>query len=197
MRRFRQSKIRQFKVMGRAVSVVAATVIIVSGVTFAALQSQQIKLTGNTIQTATANLQISLDGSSYGTSQAGFNFTNLVPGGAAVPQYGHGFYLKNAGGTPLLLKFAVSSTPSNPDSVDLSKVSVILTVGNDPPQSFNLQSLVAANSTGGLALTLTPQLFAPNAASFVTIQASMATDAISGQSAALGNIDFGFTGIAQ
>src|SRR5438270_14076832 len=118
----KKRKIKNAKALGRAVAVVAAVLIVVTGVTFAALQSQQIKLTGNTIQTATANLQVSLDGVNYASSQAGFNFTNLVPGGQPVPQSGYNLFLKNSGGTPLALKFAVSSTPSNPDNVDLGKV---------------------------------------------------------------------------
>src|SRR4051794_22881330 len=94
----------------RAIGVIAALIVIVSGVTFAALQSQQDTLTGNTIQTATANLQLSTDGTSYNNSHAGFDFTNIVPGGAAMPTAGYGFYLKNGGGTPLTLKLAVTST---------------------------------------------------------------------------------------
>src|SRR5438309_2343932 len=117
---------KNFRALGRAVGVVAGVVIVVSGVTFAALQSQQDKLTGNTIETATANLQLSTDGSNYATSQAGFDFSNIVPGGQAVPQSGYNVYLKNSGGTPLALKLAVSSTPSNPSNVDLNKVNVIL-----------------------------------------------------------------------
>src|SRR5665213_3201719 len=63
----------------RAAGIVAAVMVVVSGVTFATLQSQQVKLTGNTIQTATANLQISPDGIAYSGSQQGFAFSNLVP----------------------------------------------------------------------------------------------------------------------
>jgi len=73
----------------RAFGVMAAVAVIVSGVTFAALQSQQAKLTGNIIQTATANLQVSPNGSSYANSLDGFAFQNLVPGGVAVPNVDH------------------------------------------------------------------------------------------------------------
>ena len=128
----------------RAIGVVAAVAIIVSGVTFAALQSQQDTLTGNTIETATANLQLSTDGTAYADSYAGFDFNNIVPGGQAVPTTGYPFYLKNSGGTPLSLKMAVSSTPANPNSVDLSKVNVILTpvATGTSAQTFTLQSLI-------------------------------------------------------
>jgi hypothetical protein len=177
----------------RAIGVIAVLVVIVSGVTFAALQSQQDTLTGNTIQTATANLQLSTDGTSYNNSHAGFDFTNIVPGGAAVPTAGYGFYLKNGGGTPLTLKLAVTSTPTNPDSVDLSKVSVLLTtVGSGTPiQTFSLQSLL---TNGGVSLT--GNSLATGTAQQYKLQVSMTTDAVSGSSASLGNIDFAFSGTA-
>ena len=95
------------KAVSRTVGIAGAALVIVSGVTFAILQSQQIKLTGNTIQTATANLVLSPDGVNYSSSQTGFTFSNLVPGGSAMPTCGYTFYLKNTGGTPLALKFAL------------------------------------------------------------------------------------------
>jgi hypothetical protein len=181
----------------RAVAVMAAVVVIVSGVTFAALQSQQAKLTGNTIQTATANLEISPDGNSYSAAQSGYVFSNLVPGGQAMPLNGYSFYLKNSGGTPLALKFAITSVPSNPNNVDLSKVNVIVTPsGGGSPQSFTMQALIGASSTGGLNIN-TPAMLNPGVAAQYTIQVSMASDALTGSSASLGNIDFAFSGLAQ
>lgn len=185
------------KALTRALGVVAAVVLLASGVTFAVLQSQQSKLTGNLIQTATANLQISPDGNTYSSSQSGFVFSNLVPGGQAMPQNGYTFFLKNAGGTPLALKFAVSTTPSNPDNVDLSKVNVIITpASGGSTQTFTLQALIAANTTGGLSIT-TPGQLNPDMAAQYNIKVSMASDAVTGSSASLGNIDFAFSGLAQ
>ena len=190
----RISKIKQQTLKGRIFGIAAAFIIIVGGLTFAALMSQS-KLSGNTIQTATANLQISLDGNNYGSAQAGFNFTNIVPGGAAIPVNGHAFFLKNSGGTPLVLKFAVTSTPTNLDNVDLTKVNVLLTPNGGTPQSFTLQSLINSAGTGGTLVNPPSQLFAGNHYLF-TIQVSMASDAINSSSANLGNIDFAFNGIA-
>lgn len=187
---------RNIKAFTRALGVVAAVLIVVSGVTFAALQSQQDTLTGNTIETATANLQVSKDGVTYSNTQPGFDFNNLIPGGSAQPTAGYPVYLKNAGGTPLSLKLAVTSTPSNPDNVDLSKVNVLLTtVGSGvPAQSFSLQGLVSSNSSGGLAIT--SGNLATGATQQYKLQVSMASDAVSGSSASLGNIDFAFSGQA-
>jgi hypothetical protein len=159
---------------------------------YAVLQTQD-SLTGNTISTATANLQISTDGVNYSTTKAGFDFGNIVPGGPAVPVAGYSFYLKNGGGTPVGLKLAVSSVPSNPGNVDLSKVNVILTtVGSGTsPQSFPLQSLV-----GGSQAILPTALGAGDNQQY-KLQASMAGDAVNGGAASIGNIDFTFTGTAQ
>ncbi len=185
------------KPLMRAVAVMAVVGVIVTGVTFAALQSQQAVLTGNTIETATADLRVSADGTTYTNTLAGFDFANIVPGGAAVPTAGYNFYLKNFGGTPLLLKLGVSSTVANASNVDLSKVSVILTaVGSGAqPQTFTLAALIAANTTGGVSLT-TPNPLMQGTQQKFAIQVSMASDAFSGSSASLGNIDFAFSGAA-
>jgi len=188
-------KKHDIKMLSRSLGIMLAVLVIAGGVTYAALQSQPIKLTGNTIETATANLQVSTDGTNFATSLAGFDFANLVPGGAAVPTGGYTFTLKNGGAVNLNLKLAVSSTPSNPSNVDLSKVNVILTPSLGTPQTFNLQALMNAETTGGVAITAPSQLFAGTRQLF-TIQVSMAIDALSGSSANLGNIDFAFTGVA-
>ena len=189
----RSSKSKNYRALVRAVGVVAAVVVIVSGVTFAALQSQQNVLTGNAIETATANLQLSTNGVNYASSQIGFDFSNLVPGGAAMPVAGYGFYLKNVGSTPLSLKLSVASVPSNPANVDLAKVNVLLTaVGSGSPvQTTTVQSLL---SDGGVALTSGNLLSGVNQQ--YKLQISMASDAFSGPSASLGNIDFAFNGTA-
>lgn len=186
------------QILARSLGTIAAIIILASGVTYAALQSQQVKLTGNTIETATANLQISADGSFFANTKVGFTFNNLIPGGGASPWDGYSLWLKNSGGTPLNLKLAVSSIPTNPNNVDLTKLNVILTpVGTNagPSQSFTLQSLIDANTTGGVAVTSPEQLFVGNTQQY-TIKVSMALDAITGSTASLGNIDFAFTGQA-
>lgn len=180
----------------RTAGMAAAFTVIVSGVALAALQSQQDTLTGNTVETATANLQISTDGVNYGNSHAGFDFNNIVPGGQPIPVTGYAFYLKNSGGTPLSLKMAVSTTPVNPNGVDLNKVNVVLTpvATGTSAQTFTLQSLVSGFSAGGLAIT--SGNLAGGASQQFKLQVSMAADAVSGSTASLGNIDFSFSGTA-
>lgn len=140
---------------------------------------------------------MSTDGINYSNSHIGFDFNNIVPGGSAVPETGNPFYLKNAGGTPLAIKFKVSTTPSNPNNVDLSKVNIILTTvaSGTSAQTFNLQSLIASSTTGGVAIS--GNNLDIGATQLYKLQVSMAADALTGSSAILGNIDFAFTGYAQ
>ncbi len=192
-------RVREYKRQSRwpqFVGVTASLVIMMAGIGYAVLQSQQNSLTGNTISTATANLQLSTDGTTFSGSHIGFDFNNIVPGGSAVPTTGYPFYLKNGGGTPLNIKLAVTSLPTNPSNVDLSKVNIILTTvaSGQNPQSFSLQSLM--NSAGG-GTTISLSNLDTGVTQQYKLQVSMAADAVSGSSANLGNIDFAFTGLAQ
>lgn len=181
----------------RTALIIAAIVAILGGIAFAVLQSQQDTLTGNTIETATANLQISTNGTSYSDSHAGFDFNNVVPGGPAVPMNGYALYLKNQGGTPLALRLGIVSVPTNPNHVDLTKVSVLLTpltTGADT-QMFTLQSLITGSGNGGVVIT--GANLPIGVAQQFKLQIAMASDAVSGSVASLGNIDFSFSGLAQ
>jgi hypothetical protein len=178
----------------RAVGVMAVVMMIVSGVTFAALQSQQAVLSGNTITSATADLKISLNGTNYTSSQTGFDFTSVVPGGPAVPAAGYTFYLKNSGTTTSQVKVGVSTTPTNLSNIDLTKVTItILRYPGGVAQTLTLASLISAYASGGTALTDTLPAGGTNT---YHIQASMAADAFTGSGASLGNIDFVFIGTA-
>ncbi|CAN5386035.1 hypothetical protein BH10PAT3_BH10PAT3_5190 [soil metagenome] len=179
----------------RAVGVMGIVMLIVSGVTFAALQSQQAVLSGNTIQSATADLKISTDGTAYAGSRTGFDFSSVVPGGPAVPAAGYSFYLKNSGSTGSQVKVGVSSAPTNISAIDLSKVSIVIThVPGGTPQTMTLSSLISTYADGGTALT---DILPAGAAYQYKIQVSMSSDAFSGSGAALGNIDFVFIGTSQ
>jgi len=187
----RHKRTNRFLPYIRAGGVVAAVMIVVSGVTFAALQSQQVKLTGNSIQTATANLLLSSDGVNFGASQIGFAFGAIVPGGQASPADGYPVFLKNAGGTPLALKLALSSTPTNLDNVDLTKVHVILTpVSGGSVQNFTLQTLIGS----GGQIILSPGQLLPGLSAQYKLQVAMDSDAMNGPSATINNVDFSFSG---
>lgn len=183
-----------FKPLARALAVMGMVMIIVSGVTFAALQSQQAVLSGNTITSATADLKISTDGLSYTSSQTGFDFSSVVPGGPAVPAAGYSFYLKNSGSTTSQVKVGVSTTPTNLSGIDLTKVTVVITrVPGGTAQSMTLASLISAYADGGTALT---DNLTANSFSQYKMQVSMTADAFTGSGASLGNITFVFMGTA-
>lgn len=193
----RSKKLQKFLPLVHAISVVSAVGIITTMVTFAAVQSSGNALAGNTIQTATANLQISTTGSYYSDSVPGFNFSNLVPGGAAQPTANNYMaYLKNTGTSSLTLSLTVPTTPTVTGTVDLGKVSVLLTpptVGGVPgvAQSFSLASLIAGK------LNIENSSVAVGSVASYHVQVSMAADAVSGSGASISGLDLVFSGTPQ
>jgi hypothetical protein len=184
-------KLSNFKTISRVAVVVGAVTAIVGGVTFASLQSQQALLKGNTIQTALASLQLSSDGTTFGSSINGYTFYNLIPGGSPAPTNGYPVYLRNVGSTPLGLKLSLAKPITNPDNVDLSKVHLILSpMPSGAPQNIILQDLVSAGSNG-VALTSWPRLVQSQTVSY-TMQVSMESDAITAPTATLSDIDLNF-----
>lgn len=184
------------KALARAVAVVTAVSIVVTGVTFAALQSQAGVLRGNIIQTAVASLQVSRDGTTYSSTMDGYVFGNLVPGGASSPTGGYPVYVKNIGTTPLAVNISVKGPIANTDNVDLSKVHVQLTpINGGAGQNMLLQDLIAASSTGGIPVNSTDRLN-PSQAFGYLLRISLDGDAVTGPSATLSNIDFSFGAVA-
>ncbi|GEM_PF-405292 len=183
--------------LARAIMVVSAVAVLATGVTYAALQSPAATLSGNTISTATADLKISTttatSSTSFAVTKTGFSFANIVPGGSPAPTDGNLFYLKNFGNVPMALKLSIGTTPVNAASVDLSKVYIVLTRldGTTAPQKLSVASLVASQTTGGLAIT--DNLAGVTAAQYKT-QIAMDEDAFTGASATISGIDLVFTG---
>lgn len=196
-------RIRNYTPLLRAIGVISAVGILVTSVTYAALQTEPANLTGNTIKSATADLKIGTSStgalpSTYSNTRAGFTFADVAPGGPAMPADGYSFYLKNYGSTALNLKAAVSSVPTNEANVDLSKVSLQLSrVDTDNVQTFTLQALIEAQTAGGLALT--DALAANPTFAQYKLRASMDADAFSGtgDDVSIGAIDLVFSGTPQ
>lgn len=181
----------------RAVLILAAVGLVVGRVTFAALQSQQAVLSGNMIESATAALQLSTDGANYASSQQGFNFSGLIPGGPAMPsQYGgKPLWFKNNGNATLTIKAMITTPPTVTGDVDLAKVFVVITpASGGTAQTVSLAALQAANSSGGVSLNI-PVITAGSQVQY-NIQASMATDAFAGNSASIQNLNIVFVGSA-
>lgn len=178
----------------RAVGVLSAVGILVTGVTYAALQSQQAVLSGNTIKSATADLRIGTSASTFAPSRSGFTFADVMPGGPAMPADGNTFYLKNYGSAVMNLKVAVANTPTNAASVDLTKVFVLLTrVDSGAQQTLSVQDLVESQTAGGKALT---DPITNGTVAEYKVRAMMAADAFSGTGVdvTVGGIDLVFTG---
>lgn len=110
--------LRNINPMVRAVGTMGAIAAIVGGVTFAAnLDQTTVKLTNNSLTSATASLAIAGDDTcapaSLTTSVQGMNFNNLLPG---IPSAQFPFCLDNTGNTPL------SVTVSTPTSFSGSTI---------------------------------------------------------------------------
>lgn len=181
--------LRRTKIMLASLLLSAAIVAVVGGFAYAILRSQTTHIEGNSITTASANIELSTDGMGYGSTVPGFNFANIVPGGAPVPADGHSVYVKNIGSTPLSL--TLSSAPSlvNQDNVDLSKVYVLVTATQGSTEQFTLHDLV--NTQNGVALSMPGGL---QAGQVHMIKLQVAVDASVGQGLSLHNIRLSLSG---
>jgi len=176
----------------RSAGVIGAIVILMSGVTYAALQSPQAMLLNNSISSATADLRIGTSPASFAATRTGFGFSDIIPGGPAMPLDGNIFYLKNYGTATLGLRVSIGSIPINSSNVDLAKVSFVLTrVDTSTSQTFTAQALVDSYLTGGMLLT---DNIAGGVVAEYKLQATLATDAFNGQTAAISDIDIVFVG---
>ncbi len=193
----------QYKVhpLLRAVGVISAVMIVVGGVTYAALQSQAI-LADNSISSATTGLLV--DGSDVDTtpseSETGFNFANLAPGA----DYGTAkeFRLKNSGTAPLDITVAASvSVPTG--SLDKSLVKVKITDTSetgDPFVEYTLAQLEAGPvNVPGVSGPLTTSAGSLDSASggeqdIFDIQVKLELGAVTGAGANTGNFNLIFNG---
>ncbi|HEX7368639.1 MAG TPA: hypothetical protein VF261_03195, partial [Candidatus Saccharimonadales bacterium] len=169
----------------RAVAIISVISLLVTGVTYAALQSQQVSLTKNTIQSATAGLEIGTSATSFSSSRTGFQFDDVIPGGPAMPTGGDIFYLKNNGTAPLQVSLNIPAAPDNTSGINLDDVLLHISrtdSGSGTDQVASLKSLI----DGNLALNDTLE---PGVTGQYTIRVSMATDAFDGSSASLGAFD--------
>ncbi len=134
--------------MARAVGVIAATTAIVTGITFAQLNTTAT-LQNTTITTATADLTI-WNGSTFTQLAPGFTVTGLVPGQWSAEQP---FYLKNSGTGNLAITANIPNYPTYAGITDWSKVYVRIT---NTYQGTNIETNMQALHDGAVA-------FPPNA----------------------------------
>jgi hypothetical protein len=104
--------IRNINPMVRAVGTMGAVAALVGGVTFAGLTSNPVKLTANTLTSATASLEIGSNSQAYSPNSVNGLTATLVPG---IPA-SFTFYLNNVG------QSAMNITASVPTNVSVSDI---------------------------------------------------------------------------
>ena len=179
----------------RSLVVIGAVAVVTTGVSFAALQSPNVSLTSNIINSGSADLRISKDGSIFTVpSTAGFTFDGVVPGGSPVPAIGNNFYLKNYGSVSLALKVGINISPTNLNGVDLSKTYLIFSRTDvaSLPVTVSVKALQDSYAAGGTALG---EAVANGATASYTVKALMDSDAYTGSSASITGINLVFIGI--
>jgi hypothetical protein len=96
----------------RAIGVIGAVAALVTGITFASLNSS-VTLTNSSVLTTTADLKVydfTPGDEGYKSSAPGFTVTGLIPGTGVTKQ----FYLQNSGGVPLKVTARVPIAPPAP-----------------------------------------------------------------------------------
>lgn len=186
-------KVNNIRAVARAVCVVGLVGTVTSGVTFAALQSQQAVLSNNTIHSATADLRIGTSGATFAATRTGYDFRDIIPGGSPMPTDGNPMFLKNYGSAGLAVKVAVSSTPSATEPVDFNKVYISFTRVDVPStaEEFSLSELMSAYPSGGLSMRGS---ISGDVTAQYQIRASMAADALNGSGVSIDDVDLVFTG---
>lgn len=104
-------RILKLNPLARAIGVISAVAMVVSGVTYAAFVDSAA-LTGNSATLASANADLTLwDGDSFEPAVAGFTFAGLEPGEESAK---HDFYFKNDGNVDLFLTAMIPAAPTLP-----------------------------------------------------------------------------------
>jgi predicted ribosomally synthesized peptide with SipW-like signal peptide len=111
--------IRNISPILRAVGVIGAVALLVTSVTFAAL-SDEASLTGNTVTSATADLNV-WDGSAWAGTGAGFDVNELIPGTWSAP---YAFYLQNASPFAMDISVRVPVAPTLTNVASLADVEI-------------------------------------------------------------------------
>jgi hypothetical protein len=180
----------------RSVIILGGVGAITTAATFAALQSQNAVLSSNTISTSTAFLLVSNDGLAFNNTKTGFTFSNVTPGGPAVPASGYNFYLKNTGSANLSIKATITTAPTNLNGADLSKVYLQFTrAETNLSASIPIKSLIDGNTAGGTALN---DIVAAGTTGIYNLKVYMSADAYNGSNGAtISGVDLTFSGIGS
>jgi len=187
-------RIRSINPVLRATGVIGVTAAMVTGVTFAALNSQAT-LTDNTISTATAGLEVGLAADNLSATEDGFDVTGLVPG-TGVDQ---DFYLRNIGDTPLDVTVNVPNLPGAPEGgygfTGFDNLTVKLTSeACDAVVTTNMQAL--HDGQVALPCNALEEAGEANTPTKYTAHIDINPDVVTGSHAGVGNFNLVFTGTA-
>lgn len=203
-------KLTNINPIARAVGVMSAVGILVSGVTFAALNSQ-VTLTGNTLSVASAGLEIDNIENGVATGQTtdeGYNFDNMVPGGGFGEA--HTFTLTNTGeadmnvtvlansGDEVSVMHDEESSDPEDNTIDPTLVFVKFTnTATGQSRTYTLDELKEGDPANmpGVSGNGLNALNIDETATF-TVQVKLGKDAVNGDSAEDAKFDFVFTGTA-
>lgn len=180
----------------RSIIVLGGVGIITTAATFAALQSQNAVLSSNTISTATAQLLVSNDGTTFNNTKTGFTFSNVTPGGPEEPAGGYNFYLKNTGSANLSIKVTMATAPTNPNNIDLSKVYLdFRRTETGFSETVSLKTLMDSYTAGGTSID---DIVKAGTTAQYSVSVTMSADAYSGGGGAtISGIDLIFSGIGS
>lgn len=138
--------IRSINPLARAVGVISAVAVLVTGVTMAAFTTNTVALEENSLSVASDVLRISNGGEFTSPSVTGFSFNNLGIGTESAPQ---AFYLQNLSNADLALTARQTGTPVY-DGVDAGDVVVKIYDQNGTELlSKTLDELTTADQTMG------------------------------------------------
>lgn len=111
----------------RALVVTGTVLAVMGGITFAVLVSNKAVISSSRITSATAAMQVSLNGIDFGPSMPGFAFHDIEPGGSPGPAEGQDVYVKNSGSLSLMAGLSVDPTTLvYPNDVDFNQVFVVV-----------------------------------------------------------------------
>jgi hypothetical protein len=184
----------------RGVAAIGATAALMVGITFAAITSNTVTLSDNTITTGTAHLSIWDGGAFVTTPVPGFAVTGLVPG---TWSSSHVFYLKNDGDVNLKLAANVPNAPVEPAngygftgwdqlyvrvSTDAAATNVVMeaTMAQLMAGQVAFNDTLPAGSQGTTATEVAPGNY------YYSVYLDPST--VSGSSAGVGDFDLNLTG---
>ena len=184
--------------LARGVAVIGGTTAIIVGITFAALTSNTVTFSSNTISTTNAALKIVKPNGNLVTSLAGFTTSSLVPGTPSSPAV---FDLANTGTTNLGITATIPSAPTvtgvSGGNGGADNVDITITDWTGASQTFTLSALesgsvsissnaLPAGATGSSSSTSTPGDY--------TYSVNIPETSVTGSSASVSSFDLVLTG---